>query len=176
MSLQIHLYSYNSILTSVHDLSWPVASMLAGSHQTHSKKVCIVVLMDMYLFFIYYWSIVDLQYCVSFRCITKWFSFTCIYILLQILFPYRLSQNIEYSPLCYMVSPWLSILYVVVWIHYFQTPHLSLSPIFPLQKICFLYLWDCFYFVSKLICIIFLDSTYKWYHITFVFLGMSYFT
>ena len=49
------------------------------------------------------------------------------------------------------------------------------SPIFPLQKICFLYLWDCFYSVNKFICIIFLDSTYKWY-IIFVFLCLTYFT
>ena len=38
-----------------------------------------------------------------------------IYILFQILFPYRLLQNIEYSSLCYIVgSCWLSILYIVV--------------------------------------------------------------
>ena len=29
---------------------------------------------------------------------------------------------------------------------------------------------DCF------ICIIFLDSTYKWYHMVFVFLYLAYFT
>ena len=41
-----------------------------------------------------------------------------INILFQILFPYRLLQNIEYSSLCYEVSPCrLSILYIVsfVW-------------------------------------------------------------
>ena len=33
----------------------------------------------------------------------------------QILFSYRLLQNIEYSSLCYMVGPgWLSVLYTVV--------------------------------------------------------------
>ena len=211
------------------------------------------------------WSIVDLQ-CVSFRCVTKWFNFTCIHILFQILFPCRLSQHIEYSPLCYTVGPCLSILYVVGR-QWHPTPvllpgkshgwrslvacrpwgreeldmterlhfHFSLScigegngnplqcsclenprdggawwaaiygvaqsrtrlkwlssssssmttllpnssfipsPIFPLQKIRFLYLWKCFYFVNKFICIIFLDSTYKWY-IIFVFLCLTYFT
>ena len=35
-----------------------------------------------------------------------------MYILFQILFPYRLLQNTEYSSLCYTVGPcWLSILY-----------------------------------------------------------------
>ena len=53
---------------------------------------------------IFYWSVVDLQCCVSFRCIAQWFSYTyiiCIYIsfswrrkwqptfLFQILFPNR---------------------------------------------------------------------------------------
>ena len=38
-----------------------------------------------------------------------------IYILLQILFHYRLLQNTEYSSLCCTVGPcWLSILYIVV--------------------------------------------------------------
>ena len=72
-----------------------------------------------------YWSIVDLQCCVSFRYTAKCFSDTCIYIYSVIhayvyiqlymhmyicvcvciysfsdIFHYRLSQNIEYSSLC----------------------------------------------------------------------------
>ena len=43
--------------------------------------------------FIFTW-IVDLQCCVSFRCIAKWFSYTYIYF-----FPYRLLQNIEFPVL-----------------------------------------------------------------------------
>ena len=44
------------------------------------------------------------------------FSYTYIYIyFFQILFPYMLLQNIEYSSLCYTVGPcWLSILYLLV--------------------------------------------------------------
>ena len=39
---------------------------------------------------------------------------TYIFILFQILFHYRLLQDIEYSSLCYTVGPcWLSILYIV---------------------------------------------------------------
>ena len=50
--------------------------------------------------------------------------YTCI---LQILFPYRLLQNVEYSSLCYTLgSYWLSILYVIVYICPSQTPNLSL--------------------------------------------------
>ena len=41
----------------------------------------------------------------------KWFSYTYAYITLQILFPYNLLENIEYSSLCYTVGPhWLSML------------------------------------------------------------------
>ena len=35
---------------------------------------------------------------------------------------------------------------------------------------------NLFLFANKLICIIFLDSTYKQYHIIFVFLCLTYFT
>ena len=38
-----------------------------------------------------------------------------IFILFQILSPYGLLQNVEWSSLCYTVSPcWLSVLYIVV--------------------------------------------------------------
>ena len=55
--------------------------------------------MNSFLFFnLLYWSIVNLQCCVSSRWIAKWFSYTrvymylsiCIYILIQIPFHYRL--------------------------------------------------------------------------------------
>ena len=42
----------------------------------------------------------------------------CISFLFQILFPFRLLQDIEYSSLCYTVGPYgLSILYIVVCIY-----------------------------------------------------------
>ena len=47
-------------------------------------------------------SIFDLQYCIHFWCIAKWFSY--VYILFHTLFHYSLSQNIEYSFLCYTVG------------------------------------------------------------------------
>ena len=72
--------------------------------------------------YFFYLSMVDLQCCVSFCCITKWISYTYILniysIPFNILFHYGLSQNIEYSFLCYTVG---SVLYK--WwnhrIHYF---------------------------------------------------------
>ena len=63
-----------------------------------------------FIFNHFYWGIVYLQSCVSFKCIRKWFSHiymcVCIYILFQILFYYRLLQDTEYSSLCYTVGPW----------------------------------------------------------------------
>jgi len=84
--------------------------------------------------FVLYWIIVDLQ-CVSFKCTTKWFSYTYIHvsILFQILSPLKLLQNIEYSSLCYTVGPcWLSVLYIVVCTRKSQTLSLSLPSLFPL--------------------------------------------
>ena len=47
----------------------------------------------------------------------------------------------------------------------FQTP--------PWQpEVCFLCLWVCFCFLDKFICVI-LDSTWKWYHVIFVFLCLT---
>ena len=71
------------------------------------------------------WSIFNLQCCDSFKHTAKWFSYiyiythiyVCIYIyiLFQILFHYRLSQDTEYSSLCYTVGLCcLPILYIVV--------------------------------------------------------------
>ena len=68
-----------------------------------------------FLKFIFYWSIVDLHYCVNFCCTAKWLSYTHIYILFYILFHYGLSQDIEYSSLCYTGGPCcLAILYVAI--------------------------------------------------------------
>ena len=58
------------------------------------------------------WDMLDLQYSVSFRCQQSDFYFS---VLFSILFHYSLLQNIQYSSLCYTVSPCcLSILYMVV--------------------------------------------------------------
>jgi len=43
------------------------------------------------------------MYMLSFRWTAKWFSYTYIRILFQILFHYRLSQDMEYSFLCYKI-------------------------------------------------------------------------
>ena len=100
--------------------------------------------------FIFYWSIVELQRCVNYCCTAKWLSYTHIYILSHILFHYGLSQDIEYSSLCYTVGPCcLSILYIPVFICQSQTPNPTLSYPLPTWQplVCFLHLWVCFFFV-----------------------------
>ena len=78
-------------------------------------------------------------------------------ILFEILFPFRLLQNIEQSSLCYTVgSCWLSILKRVVCIYSSQTHNVSLATTFPLWQPFVFCLWVCcFCFVNKFICIIF---------------------
>ena len=67
-----------------------------------------------HLFLKFYWSIADLQCCISFRCTVKC-SVIHIFILLQILFSYRLSQNIESSSRYYTVGLYrLPVLYIVL--------------------------------------------------------------
>ena len=59
---------------------------------------------------------VDLQCCISFCCTAKWLLY--IYILCHILIHYALSQDTEYSSLCYAVGPCcLSIIYIYIHTH-----------------------------------------------------------
>ena len=86
-------------------------------------------------------------------------------ILFQILFSYRLSQNTEFSvlnsrSLLASHSIYLSVHMPVPNPKSTPWPHLS-----PLVTIClFSNLWVCFYSANKLVCILFSDSTCKWYH------------
>ena len=83
------------------------ASSVSSIQDIHLSS-CYFLCLFIYLF---NWNIVELQYHVNFRCTAHLFN----YIILQILFPYRLLQNIEYGSLCYTVNPCcLSILYIVV--------------------------------------------------------------
>ena len=74
---------------------------------------------------------VDWQCGVSFKCRAKWFSYTC-YIYFQILSPYRILQNSEYSSLCYIVGPCgSSVLCLVVYIYVNPKLLFYHSPSFP---------------------------------------------
>ena len=78
-----------------------------------------------------------------------------IYILFQILFHYRLLQDIKYSPLCYTVGLYcLSILFIAVWVSVIKLliypPHLPSL----LTVTLFSMSVSLFLFLNKLICII----------------------
>ena len=78
------------------------------NHYTTTKEV---------LIYFFNWSIVNLQFCLSFKCTTKWFNYIYmyVYIFFQILFHYKLLQDIQYSSLCYTVGPCcLPVFYIVV--------------------------------------------------------------
>ena len=53
--------------------------------------------------FFFNWSTIDIQYCVSFRCTAKWFSYPYIYFVC--IFS---STVVEYSSLYYTASPFVS--------------------------------------------------------------------
>ena len=89
---------------------------------------------------IFYWSIVDLQYYVSFRCTTKWFS----YILFQIIFHNMFLQDFEYNSLCctlkYLLLVYFiySSLYLLIPYSWFVLP----STLFPFGNHKFVfYVW-----------------------------------
>ena len=115
---------------------------------------------------------------VNFCCTAKWFSYTYIYILFHILSSQDgLSQDIEYSSLCYTAGPCcLSILYIVICICSSQIPNSSLpnSPSLLATTSLFSMSVSLFLFHKYVHLCHILDSTYKWYHI-FVFLFLAYF-
>ena len=121
-----------------------------------------------------YWSVVDLQYCDNF-CNTKSDSVIHIYtsILFQILSPYRLSSILGRVPCApEQVSPWPSIPWTIVCKCQTQTHNPSLHTPVPFGSHRFIF-QDCvslFMFCKWLHLYLFVDSTYKWYHMMFVFL------
>ena len=105
-----------------------------------------------------------------------------ISILFQILIPFRLLQNIEHGSLCYTVGPsWLSTFkYSSVYMsipnsQFIHMPHLSF-----LVTISLFTMSVCLFLFCKEVHLyhffFFLDSTYKWYHMIFVFFCLTYFT
>ena len=65
----------------------------------------------------FYWSRVDLQCCGNLCSTAKWLSYTQIHSFFNIPFHYGLSQDIEYSSLCYTEGPCcLSILNIIAYI------------------------------------------------------------
>ena len=106
-----------------------------------------------YIYFLHlYWSIIALQWCVSFFCITKWISYTYTYIPISppscislppsLSHPSRWSQNTELISLCYAAaSHRLAILYLAVYVcpcHFLTSSQLTLPPPHVLKSILYI--------------------------------------
>ena len=81
----------------------PVLTWQSGS----SASLLLSLMLEFFFF-----NVVDLQWCVSFRCTAKWFRYiymcvcVCVYICsFSDSFPSWLLQNVEYSSLCCAVGP-----------------------------------------------------------------------
>ena len=89
----------------------------------------------------------------------------------NILFHYGLSQEAGHSSLCYTIGTYLSILNIRVCIYQFQTPSASLPPPLPLgNHRSDLYVCESVSVLQIDSLVHILDSTYKWYHMVFIFL------
>ena len=88
--------------------SWAFIFLLIIISEDESWDLVWACSLDIFHFFNFnfYWSIVDLQYCASFSCTTKWFSKT--YIVFQILFHYQFSSVQLLSHVWLFATPWIA--------------------------------------------------------------------
>ena len=109
-------YMNEQVKTHLSRLQWrgttglPQAYLLPCSHLTVWLFCLLASLSYARIFF--FFNVVDLQWCVSFRCTAKWFRYiymcvcVCVYICsFSDSFPSWLLQNVEYSSLCCAVGP-----------------------------------------------------------------------
>ena len=152
-----------SLTPSASPSAWPKSEMAFLMDQVRhlwqvGKETCDVLLSFFFFLNFFYWSIVDLESCVSFRCTAKYISYTYTYICsLSDSFPIQSLHSTEQISLCYTVGPCcLSILYIVVCICQSQPPNLSLLPhIFPLVNINSVSKSLSLFLFYKFFCIIF---------------------
>ena len=91
---------HNHYLISFPHQPWDSCCHHSSSKDTHRVQRHYIIWTSplKFLFILLYnWLIM----CFSFRWIAKWFSYTYVSILFQILFPFRLLWDIEQSSLCY---------------------------------------------------------------------------
>ena len=101
-------------------------------------------------------------------------SDSVINILFHILFHYGLSQDVEYSSLCYAIGTCLSILYTFASANP-RLPVLCSYTSLTLGNHEFVIVSGSLVLFCRYFCFCsILDSTYKWYHLTFV--SLKYFT
>ena len=133
----------------------------------------IALIIFLNLIFILYWSIVDLQCCISFRHTAKWFSYTYTY---TYSFPIKLITEywVEFPVLCSRSLLVIYCIYNSVCMSVPNSQFIPPPPHFPFGNHKFVFevcesisvLW-----ISSFVSL-FLDSTCKWYHMIFVFLKL----
>ena len=135
-----------------------VSTVSFSSFLAYARHSCLRDLIN-----VFYWSMIDLQYCINFCCTAKWYFF-------RIIFHYGLSYDIKYSSLCYTVGPFCLIHSTYSGLH-LLIPNSQYIPL-PLPPLgndkSVLCPWVCLCFIDRFICVIFWDCACKWYMV-FVF-------
>ena len=83
----------------------------------------------------------------------------------------RLLQDIKYGFMCYTVNPCCYLFYVCILIPYSEFTHLPPSSL--VTRSLFSMAVSLFLFLKEADLHYFLDSTYEWYHIIFIFLWLA---
>lgn len=88
MEDKVKTEGFHTGILPVYCISWNVNNMASFSLAVLIFNCkCITVLFN--LIFTWYWSIVDLQCCISFRRIAAWFSFLYIYVYIYKYHPFK---------------------------------------------------------------------------------------
>ena len=134
---------------------------------------------------LFVWSIIDLQHYVSPWYRTQWLDISIHYKMITILSLVTICHHTKVLH-CYWLSSPCCLYISFLWLIYFVTGSLYLLVSLtyfthlptPLPTGNHLFVLCIYDFVSVLLCLFFcfLDSTYKWNHVVFVFLCLTYFT
>ena len=94
----IFFFKAGNFLLVPHGICWKVGN---PEMYVTDRTMCVLISWN----FLFFWSRVDLQYCVSFKCTAKWISYACVQIYSFLdFFPHRPVQSIDTFPGLYSRS------------------------------------------------------------------------